>query len=498
MELAQSLQSILLVDDSSDDRQLIIQALKQSFRGVQVEEICNLSELDNALANSAFELVITDSSLHGTTGLEILAKVKALLPDCPMMMLTNSGSEEVAVAAIKAGFDDYVIKSPEQFERLSQIVRAILEKKQTRQQIIQSESRLKVLLNELNMGTFRATPQGELLEASEGFLNLLGFSSLATAPVFFQDSSVLSTIAEVSPRSPPILEWVRPDGQQVWLQVHAMGMPNHGQKVIEGLLCDITDQVQVANALRQRNQTLEQWVEDRTLEIQAISGEMETFAFSISHDLRSPIRQINGFVSLLRQSLEPFPCNAIVFHYLQTTENLADRCRRMIDDLLHFSRTGRVEMQYSTVNMTRLVYEICSLVEMQLRDHEIVWQITNLPEIQGDRNLLRQVWQNLIDNAVKYSYSRPCIEIEIGARSTLDETIFFVRDNGIGFDMQDADRLFSVFQRLPNTTAVDGTGVGLANVQRIVRRHGGRVWAEGEIEGGATFYFSLPHGRSQS
>lgn len=494
MKLEQPLQSILLIDDDYNSCQMIIQVLVRSFPEIQIEEVLNARKLDEVLDNSHFDLVITDAALNWITGLEILEKVKNRFPDRPVVMLTDSGSEEMAVNAMKAGFDDYLIKSSVQPDRLSGSVRSVWQKAQSRQEAAQSELRLQLLLNELKIGVFRVTPQGQLLAGSEGFLHLLGLSAAESTPIFPQDSLVLRTLVETPSRSQPTLKWVRPtDGESIWLQIHSVVTQQHGQTVIDGLVYDITDQTQSANALHQRNQTLEQWVENRTIQIQAINQELETFAFSISHDLRSPIRQINGFVSLLKQSMESLPRDATIWHYLQTIEKLAERSRRMIDDLLHFSRTGRTEMQITTVNMARLVYEICSLVKMQLRDYEIVWHIADLPEVQGDRDLLRQVWQNLIDNAVKYSSSNPCIEIEIGARSTTHETIFFVRDQGIGFDMQYADRLFGVFQRLPNALTIDGSGVGLANVQRIVRRHGGRVWAESAIDAGATFYFSIPH-----
>ena len=493
MKLEQPLRSILLIYDDSNNCQMIIQALVRSFPEIQIEEVLDFRRLDDILDNSHFDLVITDVAVNWITGLEILEKIKDRFPDCPVVILTDSGSEEMAVNAMKAGFDDYIIKSSMQLDRLSEAVRSVWQKTQSRQEEAQSELRLQLLLDELKMGVFRVTPQGQLLTGSDGFFNLLGLPTSESTSIFLQDPLILRSLVEILARSQPALKWVRPaDGESIWLQIHSVITQQAGRTVIDGLVYDITDQTQSANALHQRNQTLEQWVEDRTIQIQAINHELETFAFSISHDLRSPIRQINGFVSLLKQAMESLPRDTTIWHYLQTIEKLAERSRRMIDDLLHFSRTGRIEMQITPVNVARLVYEICSLVEMQLRDYEIVWHIADLPEVQGDRDLLRQVWQNLIDNAVKYSSSRSCIEIEIGARSTPSETIFFVRDQGIGFDMRYANRLFGVFQRLPNALTIDGSGVGLANVQRIVRRHGGRVWAEGEIDAGATFYFSIP------
>ena len=164
----------------------------------------------------------------------------------------------------------------------------------------------------------------------------------------------------------------------------------------------------------------------------------------------------------------------------------------MIDDLLQFSRTGRAEMQYVWVNMDQLVREVRRQMEPQTVDRHIVWKIESLPMVRGDRNLLRQVWQNLISNAVKYTRLKHQAEITVGSQSADGEVIYYVQDNGIGFDGVAMNQLFGVFQRLPNAQSFEGTGVGLANVKRIITRHRGRTWAEGDLQVGASFYFALP------
>lgn len=171
----------------------------------------------------------------------------------------------------------------------------------------------------------------------------------------------------------------------------------------------------------------------------------------------------------------------------------AKRMGTLIDDLLAFSRVGRAEIQKTTVSLKQIASEALSEVRKETGERDIVWKMGELPNVNGDRSMLRLVFVNLVSNAVKFTRARPDAEIEIGcADGNQHETVFFIRDNGVGFDMKYVNKLFGVFQRLHRTEEFEGTGIGLATVQRIIHRHGGRVWAEGLINGGATFYFSLP------
>ncbi|MGB3614625.1 MAG: ATP-binding protein [Elainellaceae cyanobacterium] len=495
MEPTRSLERILLVDDNPDDRLLAIREIKQEFPDVEIQEAVDWEQVYQAFRVDAFDMMITDYELNWATGIEILHALKDHDPNRPVIMFTDSGSQEIAVEAMKAGLDDYVLKAPKHRIRLGQAIRSVWDNALIRRRAEELEFRLQFLLNELGVGVFRATLDGKLIEASDGLLSLLGFSSPAEAQPFFEQELAWET-SERSEQKRWHREIKLEDtsrNKPLWLQVSETVVPLDGQAVVDGLDSDVTQQKETAARLESLNQSLEARVNERTERLKQLNQELEAFAFSVSHELRAPIRQVSGFAELLRSELQPIALDEDVQHYIHQISTLTRRSGNMIDDLLQFSRTGRAEMQYTAVNMDKLVQEVQRQLSSEMKGRTIHWQIKALPPVEGDRNLLRQVWQNLIENAVKYTSVREQADIAISGTLGAGEALYSVRDNGIGFDMEDANRhLFGVFERLSNAREHDGTGIGLANVQKIVSRHGGRCWAEGEIDSGATFYFSLP------
>ena len=244
--------------------------------------------------------------------------------------------------------------------------------------------------------------------------------------------------------------------------------------------------------LRMENAELERRVREHTAELAAANQELEAFSYSVSHDLRAPLRHIDGFAGLLAKHLEP-SLDETGRRYLSTISGAAKQMGVLIDDLLAFSRIGRAELRRTRVDLAGLVREVLRILEPETAGRDIAWEIGDLPEVQGDPQLLRLVLQNLIGNALKYTRTRLEARIEIGARREGTETVCSIRDNGVGFDMRYVERLFGVFQRLHTSVEFEGMGIGLATVRRIVHRHGGRVWAEGEVDRGACFSFALPN-----
>jgi len=248
---------------------------------------------------------------------------------------------------------------------------------------------------------------------------------------------------------------------------------------------------QAKDKLRELNAELEQRVANRTAQLEAANKELESFSYSVSHDLRAPVRAIAGFSRLLWEA-HADQLDAEAQRKLGIIQSETQRMGDLIDDLLAFSRLGRKEMQRSDLDMQEMARSMYERLHAQHQGPQVEFRLGSLPHAQGDRVLLEQVWANLLSNALKFSAKREKPVIEVSAISDAKEHIYFVRDNGAGFDPQYQSKLFGVFQRLHRADEFAGTGVGLALVQRIVTRHGGRIWADSKPNEGATFYFTLP------
>ena len=261
--------------------------------------------------------------------------------------------------------------------------------------------------------------------------------------------------------------------------------------VVALLTKKIADRHRAQRELMHLNEELDRRVKERTAQLDAANNELEAFSYSVAHDLRGPLQQLSGFVELLQEREAGFLHEEGV-RYLNHINRSVWGMSRLIDDLLDFSRVERVDLQKGVISLEELVNEVRHDLRHLTDGREIVWKLGLLPPVYADRAILRVAIVNLLSNAIKFSRGRAPAEIEIGTEAQDDAVVAFVRDNGVGFDMQQADKLFGVFQRLHPKCEFEGHGIGLANVQRIIQRHGGRTWAEGCVGSGATFWFSLP------
>jgi PAS domain S-box-containing protein len=275
------------------------------------------------------------------------------------------------------------------------------------------------------------------------------------------------------------------DGSYRWLSWNARA--DISRQLIYASARDVTEAKTSQAQIEKLNSELQQ----RACQLEAANKELEAFSYSVSHDLRAPLRHINGFVDLLKKSSTGMDEKAA--RYLDFIAGSAQQMGTLIDDLLNFSRMARAEMRLVEVNLSQLVEEVRRDLTAEVGDRAVEWKIAALPTLQADPSMLRVVLTNLLSNAIKYTRGRNPAHIEVGSHLKNEEHVIFVRDNGAGFDMRYAHKLFGVFQRLHHEDEFEGTGIGLANVQRIISRHGGRVWAEGQLKEGATFYFSLPN-----
>ncbi|HTE14813.1 MAG TPA: response regulator [Burkholderiales bacterium] len=247
--------------------------------------------------------------------------------------------------------------------------------------------------------------------------------------------------------------------------------------------------------LRLENVELEQRVRERSAELEIANKELEAFAHSVSHDLRSPLAAIDGFAQILDEDFRD-PLGDDGHRFVTMMRREAKRMNQLIEGLLAFSLLGRRAMNFGEIDMEMLVDDLIFAQHTEVAQTKTSIRHASLPKIWGDSTLLRQVWINLISNALKYSSKRQSPMIEIGCRAEPLRDVFYIKDNGAGFDMSNYDKLFGVFHRLHNAEDFPGTGIGLSLVQRIIMRHGGTVWAEGVVDAGATFYFSIPRKES--
>ena len=489
------------------DATLVEHTLKDGGFDFVFKRVDNEAEFLEELSGFGPSVILSDHGLPTFDGFSALSLAQQQAPEVPFIFVTGSLGEEMTINALKSGATDFILKHrlstlPAAIHRALRQVEFRVQRRKAEQALLSSEERYRSLV-ELSPDALFVEIEDHVVFINSAGVKLLGAASpdqLVGAPV----SDIIHpedwTLAQerlqrvrIEGKPVPFLEqrMRRLDGTIVDVEIAAAPLVFAGQQAAQVIAHDIRERKRAEEEIRTLNLDLEQRVRERTVELEAANKELEAFSYSVSHDLRAPLRHIEGFVEILTASSGQSLDEESKRH-LDTIAESAKQMGRLIDDLLTFSRTARAELTKTKTDLSSLVQSAIRDLSQEARDRDVQWSIGALPEVEADHALLRQVLLNLLGNALKYTRTRKQTRIELGNSDTDTEHIIFVRDNGVGFDMRYAHKLFGVFQRLHRATDFEGTGVGLANIRRIIHRHGGRCWAEAQLNQGATFYFSLP------
>ncbi len=367
----------------------------------------------------------------------------------------------------------------------------------------ESIRRLAAIVESSNDGIIGKDLNGTILNWNKGAERLFGYSEkemigcsitkLIPHDLLKEEKQIIESIKRNEPIQHFETRRIKKDKQLIDVSVTISPILDIKGNIVGAskVVRDITERKRAEEEIKLLNSQLETRVIERTMQLENANKELEAFSYSVSHDLRTPLRHISTFTDKLSINFgTQLPEKGK--HYLDTIEGAAKNMGILIDDLLQFSKTSRIELNKNTVEMNRIIDEYMAQIKETVENRQIEWNVPLLPNVYADYNLLRVVWFNLLDNAVKYTNTRQKALIKLSSTSENNEYIFCITDNGVGFDMQFASKLFGVFQRLHSLTEFEGTGIGLANVRRIITRHGGRTWAEAEPDKGAKFYFSIP------
>jgi len=497
-----------MIEDVVQDATLVEHTLKDGGFDFTFKRVDTEDDFLHELERFHPSVILSDHGLPSFDGFTALSLARKNAPDVPFIFVTGSLGEEMTIKALKSGATDFILKHrlatlPPAVHRALRQAEFRLQRKKAEEALLSSEERYRSLV-ELSPDALFVAAENRIVFINSAGVRLLGAANgeqlvgrLVKDILHPEDWPAarerLEDLRE-NGKSVPFLEQrlVRLDGTPVDVEIAAAPLVFAGKPAAQVIAHDIGERKRAEEEIRNLNVDLEQRVRERTVELEAANKELEAFSYSVSHDLRAPLRHIEGFVEILTATTAS-SLDEESGRHLQTIADSAKQMGRLIDDLLTFSRTARAELTKTTTDLAALVQAAIHDLEQEARDREVEWIIGKLPSVQADLALLRQVLLNLLSNALKYTRTRKQARIEVGSSTSNElEHVLFVRDNGVGFDMRYAHKLFGVFQRLHRASDFEGTGVGLANVRRIISRHGGRTWAEAELNKGAAFYFSLP------
>ena len=500
---------LVLEDDPAEELEIEHQLEKGGFK-FHAHRVETAVAFARELRQHPPDLIILNHGRPAFPAADALSVAKERRPEVPCILLLEPQGEQAVIEQFERGAKDCVLKPA-----LANLVPAV-------QRCVQQSGRDKELASDqaarwqfeehLNLfleaardyAIYMLDPEGRVVSWNTGAQRIEGYEA---AEIMGRPFSVLFTADDIAKGRPQAeLQrakahghsqsegWCcRKDGSPFWSEwsLSAVRAPDGGLLGFLQVAHDITRREQAEERLHHLNDELERRVQARTAQLRSANQELEAFSYSVSHDLRAPLRHISCYAGELYEHTEG-KLDETAREYLGAILRSANFLSTLVNELLNFSRLGRKALHKAPVKLRPSVQNIIQELGPDTAGRTVDWQLGPLPEVEADPLLLRQVLINLISNALKFTRQRACARIEISSFPTENEHIIFVRDNGVGFDMQQAEELFEVFHRLHANSEFEGTGIGLAIVRRIIQRHGGRTWAEGKPLEGATIYFSLP------
>ena len=547
--------NILSLEDSVRDFEIMKEKLADAGFNMNISMVDREDQFVDSLRNNRYDIILIDFKLAGFNAFESLKWCREICPDIPCICVSGTIGEETAIELIKKGAVDYVLKDrlsrlPFAIKRALNEAREKVLKRITSEKLLASEeertrsekilriqykiAREVVLARDIPqlVGTVK-TALAPVLDTTNFFVALYDKEKDTLKQVIFRDEKddfhewkADNSLSGIVVKYANTLLLKRHEIEQIAKQHNLellgtqaecwLGVPlSTGDKVIGAMVVQSytdPDAYDIASAsmleiianelstfivrksaeaeILRMNEELEFHVAERTAQLQSAYQEMESFSYTVSHDLRAPVRGIHGFTRILLED-HAGALNEEGKRVCAVIQDNALRMGQLIDDLLAFSRLNRTEMQKQPIDMIKLVNTVYQEITDDAARDRIRLSVGDICNVTADPNLIKQVWTNLLSNAIKYTSKVKAPSISISCDVVGDKCVYCIRDNGIGFDMQYSDKLFGVFQRLHNVREFEGNGVGLASVKRIIHHHGGEVWAEGKVDEGAAFYFSL-------
>jgi signal transduction histidine kinase len=531
---------LLIVDDEAALMTALCKTLE--LEGYSTTGFTSARRALEELAEHEFDVLLTDLMMPEMDGIALLRAAQGIDRDLAAVVMTGHGTIDTAVKALQSGALDYVLKPFRLDNLLPVLTRALATRRLQAENIRLREA---VSIYELSRAITHGLEHDEIIQRALDAASQQHDAGAVCILTPVRDGTELRVAGTRGVNVPwaqderlelnaSIVQWVSIAREQLSIWDGSSPLPavfeqhfgsrfqgaalpivaggdfygvlafssramsrrlSPGQVKALDILANTTasalEGASLVAQLRGMNQELEQRVTERTRDLEASNADLESFSYSVSHDLRAPLRTIDGFCQIfLADYGSEMPQEAR--DVLARVSGGVARMQRLIDDLLHLARFSRQPLETQSVPMTDLVRRVASSLEQEWRGRPIQLAIADLPDCRGDGSLLEQVLINLLSNAFKFTATRDPARIEVGAFRQPTEQVYFVRDNGVGFDMKHADKLFGVFQRMHPESQFPGTGIGLSIVQRIIRRHGGRTWAQSRPQEGTTLYFSLP------